>query len=285
MNKHRLTSTFRLIALLLLLSGSKTYAAANAPAWDSLRMKTMPEWQSYFNEYGVSGTLVIYDQQKARYYVYDSVRFEQRFSPASTFKIFNSLVALETKAVKNEKQTLKWDGFERELPAWNSSQDMRYAYKNSTVWFYQELARRIGFTQMQSWIDKCSYGNKDISGGIDNFWLTGKLRISAREQVEFLKRLQNNLLPFSPKVVETVRNLMIEEKNSNFTLRSKTGWSVRKGEADLGWYVGYIEKEKPGKEKKKDYYFFALNIDMSDASKAEARKLIVRRILTTMKII
>jgi len=273
---------FFIFFLLLVLF---TNVKGNSYAWDSLKMVEMPEWKKHFDDSNVKGTFVLYDQQKGKYFIYNKDRYDTRFLPASTFKIFNSLVALETKTVKNEKVVFEWDGFDRGNASWNVSQNMEHAFQNSTIWYYQELAKKIGFKKMQEWIDKCNYGNKDITGGIDDFWLRGKLRISAKEQVDFLKKLQADLLPFSKEVTETVKKIMIAEETINYTLRAKTGWADGVN-PDLGWYVGYVERPKPGdKEKKKEYYYFALNIDMASASQAEARKLIVRKILTELKII
>ena len=243
----------------------------------------MPDWGTYFNQENVSGTVVVFNQQKGKYLVYNKDRFEKQFLPASTFKIFNSLVALETGVIKNENEKLDWDEFDRGNPNWNMSQNMKWAYANSTVWFYQELAKKIGFKRMQEWIDKCNYGNKDISGGIDNFWLNGKLRISAREQVEFLKRLQADLLPFKPEVVKTVKEVMIEEETDQYILRAKTGWAIRT-EQEIGWYVGYVERNKKDSKTEKEYYYFALNINMKDGQQS-ARKTIVRKILMELKVI
>lgn len=204
--KFNLRTDFLLFFFTLFISFSIPIKASRSiSSWDTLKMVEMPDWKKYFDESNVKGTFVLYDQQKAKYFIYNKERYDTRYLPASTFKIFNSLVALEAKVVKSEKEVIKWDGFDRGNANWNVSQNMEFAFQNSTVWYYQELAKKIGFKKMQEWIDKCSYGNKDISGGIDNFWLKGKLRISAKEQIEFLKKLQADLLPFSKEVTETVK--------------------------------------------------------------------------------
>jgi beta-lactamase class D len=251
--------------------------------WDTLRMKEMSEWGTHFNAAGAKGTLIIFDQKKNRYHIYNKERFHERFIPASTFKIFNSLVALETKVIKNEKEILDWDGFTRGNVNWDQSQNMKSAFKNSTLWFYQELARRIGFTRMEEYITKAVYGNRDISGGIDQFWINGKLRISAWEQIDMLKKLQADLLPFSKETMATVKELMIEEKLDDKILRAKTGWSTATNPC-LGWYVGYVQKNNPKDEEEQFYYYFALNMDIDNAGKAENRKLIVKKVLVELKI-
>lgn len=253
--------------------------------WDTLRMKERPDWSEHFKSQNVSvGTLVIYDQQKGKYQVFNRERMIERFLPASTFKIMNSLIALETGVVKNEKVTFKWDGFDRGVASWNQDQNMEEAFKNSTVWYYQQLARKIGFKKMDEYVKQAGYGNKNIDGGLDDFWLKGKLRINAKEQVDLLKKLQADLLPFKKENQAIVRKIMIEEKSDTYILRSKTGWAEQDGK-NIGWYVGYVERPKlKSKDEKSDYYYFALNIEM-DPNKPEVRKTIVRRVLSELKIL
>ena len=71
---------------------------------------------------------------------------------------------------------------------------------------------------MQEWIDKVGYGNRDIGGGIDRFWLSGALRISAVEQIAFLRRLAAGTLPFSARSQETVRRITIQESAPDYVL-------------------------------------------------------------------
>lgn len=150
---------------------------------------------------------MLYDPQTDKYVFYNPNQFEQTFSPASTYKICNSLIGLETGVIKDENFVIPWDSVTRQNPNWNSDHDLKTAFKNSTVWYYQELARRVGRQQMKYWLDKANYGNADTSGGIDKFWLTGGLRISPKQQIDFLKRLHDNKLPFSQRSVDIVKKL------------------------------------------------------------------------------
>ena len=145
------------------------------------RFEERPEFGNYFKKYGVSGSFLLYDLKQDRYIACDSARCGQRFRPASTFKIFNSLVALETGVAPDEHFALKWDGVDKGRPSWNQDQDMATAIKNSTVWFYQEIARRIGEKRMKEWVTRERYGNLEMSGGIDQFWLKGGMKISQED--------------------------------------------------------------------------------------------------------
>lgn len=236
-----------------------------------------PDFGKYFQQANVKGTFILYDLKKDQYLVYNSKRANTRIIPASTFKIFNSLVALETGSVKDENEVIKWDGVKREFPAWNRDQTMRTAIKGSVVWFYQELARRIGQERMQHYINLANYGNRDISGGIDQFWLQGGLRISPKEQIDLLVKLYRNELPFSQRTMDIVKDILINEKTNNYVLRGKTGWA---GEftPQVGWYVGYLERG--GK-----VYFFALNLDITKPEDTKARIAITKSILRDMGLL
>lgn len=203
--------------------------------------------------------------------VSDLARAETRFVPASTFKIPNTLIALETGVVESlDAPVFAWDGKERgisgsPIASWNRDQPLRDAFPNSTVWVYQEVARRIGPERMQRFVDAFDYGNRDLSNtAIDTFWLEGPLRISALEQIRFLERLKAQSLPVSARAQSLVRDVMVVERTNTHTLRGKTGWAGK-----IGWFVGWIESGKGSR-------LFALNIDMQDTTSAKARIEIVK---------
>jgi beta-lactamase class D len=175
--------------------------------------------------------------------------------------------------ISDEIAILTWDGVQRFVPEWNRDLNMREAFKLSAVWFYQVLARRVGHEQMQQSVAKAAYGNQKIGEqeNIDKFWLEGELRITPQEQIQFLRRLYQNDLPFSERSLSLVKDIMIVEQTPNYTIRAKSGW-VGLGEPQkpqIGWYVGYLEKdEKP--------YFFATNIDIRHDSDPDNRMELMR---------
>jgi len=245
---RRTTMSVRAFAFLILLS---LRAFGAEPSW-----QLHPEFKTEFEQRGVSGTALIYDEQAGTYHVFDRQRAQTAFIPASTFKIFNALVALETGAVADEYEVMRWDGVKREFPGWNRDHSLASAMKFSAVWFYQEVARRAGAERMQAWLDKVRYGNRDIGGGIDAFWLDGGgLRISAVQQVDFLRRLARGELPFSASAQEAVRRITIVDCATDHIEHGKTGLSHPHGGGYFGWYVGWVEHDARR-------WFFALNIDM-----------------------
>jgi len=242
--------------------------------------ETRNDFKKFYDDYNVEGSFVLYNQGEAKFTFYNESQFKQEFTPASTFKICNSLIGLESGVIKDENFGIPWDSIQRRIPAWNQDQDLKTAFKNSTVWYYQELARRVGGERMKYWLDKSNYGNADTSGGIDKFWLTGGLRITPEQQINFLRRLHDNKLPFSQRSMDIVKNIMIAKDTLGCIVRAKTGWGDQ-DDLNIGWYVGYVET-------KDNVYYFANCIqtkDCDDQNFATARIEIVYQIFTELKIL
>lgn len=232
-----------------------------------------------FRDLGVDGSIVIYDKNNARFYEHNPSRNTTAFLPASTFKIFNALVSLETGVIPDDVAVLTWDGIKREIPAWNRDTNLRQAFKDSTVWFYQVLARKIGYQRMQQFIARVGYGNRQIGTEekIDRFWLEGPLQITPKQEIEFLRQLEGNNLPFSERTLELVKDIMIVERTPTYTLRGKTGWA-NSVQPNVGWFVGYLQQNN-------NVYFFATNLAMSSANDAPKRLEITRRSLKALGLL
>ncbi|MBE9157236.1 class D beta-lactamase [Nodosilinea sp. LEGE 06152] len=253
-----------------------------APQVAEQRERIDARFAQHFQELGLEGAIIIHDLNQNVTYQHNGDRNRQPFLPASTFKILNSLIALETGVITNDVAVLTWDGIERLVPAWNQDLNLRRAFNLSAVWFYQVLARRIGHDRMQQWVSAAGYGNQTIGSpsAIDSFWLEGDLRITPQQQIEFLQRLYRNELPFSEAAIATVKDIMIVERTPDYTLRAKTGWAGF-GEADqtqVGWYVGYLEQGD-------NVYLFATNIDMRQDSDGPARLELTRRCLSDLNLL
>jgi len=241
------------------------------------KIEEKKELKKFFDEAGITGGIYIYDLKQNKYTVYDRKRMETGFVPASTSKILHSLIFLDSGAIADENETLKWDGVKRPVEAWNQDQNLRSALKVSAVWFYVEVSKRVGQEKMQKYYDSVGYGNRSTNGfGID-YWNNGNLRVTPREQIEFLVKFYQNRLPFSPQVISVVKDILIEEKTANYTLRAKTGWSDAYS-PQVGWWIGYVEHGA-------DVYFFATEIDINKDADAAKRKEITKKILRELKII
>jgi len=207
-----------------------------------------------FTDEGTSGTFVGYKVEDYLVIASDTERSGEGRLPASTFKIANSLIALETGVVEDpDKDVFKWDGVKRWNEAWNKDHTLRSAIAVSAFPVYQEIARRIGPERMQKFVDLLEYGNRDIGGGIDQFWVSGALRIDPVQQVDFVDRLRRGTLPVSKRSQDLVRDIMPVTKVGDATIHAKTGLTDR-DHGSLAWLVGWVDKgDQPT--------VFALNMD------------------------
>ena len=214
------------------------------------------DFGNIFDKYPQSA-FVMLDVTQNSYIRHNPEQCKRRFLPASTFKVMNSLIALETGVAPNEHFSLRWDGTPQRVKSWNRDHTLESAFKNSVVWFYTELAQRIGHERIKQFLDKIGYGNGDIRGS-RTFWLNGHLKISSDEQVRFLYQLYKGDLPFSKHAIQLVKQFMIVEESDTFILRGKTGWADSPS-ADIGWFVGWLEQDQ-------NAYIFATNIVSRDTS-------------------
>jgi beta-lactamase class D len=227
---------------------------------------------------GYSGAFVLYDVGNNYYIRHNEEQCNKRLSPCSTFKIPNSLIALETGVAADENFTLKWDGSKQYYESWEKDHTLRTAITNSVVWYYRELARRIGEEKMKYYLQKINYGNMDISGGLDKFWLMSSIEISANEQEEFIYKLYKNDLPFSERTINIVKDIITLEKTDDYILRGKTGsGSKDKEKYSQGWFVGYVEH-------KNNAYIFATNIIAPEGANGIKAKEITYQILKSLKL-
>lgn len=213
--------------------------------------------KKYFDAKNVEGCFTMLNNSDGQIIVYNMGMDTTRYTPASTFKILHSLIALQTGAVTDEKMVLKWDGIKRPNADWNKDMDIREAFKVSAVPFYQQVARKIGQDTMKAWIDSLSYGNKRVEGPIDSFWLNNKLKISPDEQLGMLKRLFFDQLPFRKSVQQAVRDMMLQEDNTAYKLSYKTGWGYDESGSSIGWITGWIEENR-------HVYFFVTLVKSAD---------------------
>ncbi|NQT61716.1 MAG: class D beta-lactamase [Candidatus Marinimicrobia bacterium] len=227
--------------------------------------------ESLFREKGVVGTIVISNLDGSQKYQAYPERAKTAFLPASTFKIPNTLIALEEAVISSPGEILKWDGKVRFVEAWNQNHSLMTAFPVSCVWFYQELARRVGNETYLEYLKTLNYGNMLTGPEISRFWLDGDLRITAEEQIVFLKKLYAEDLPFQPENFQVLKEVMVVEQSEDYTLYAKTGWAVR-DDGEHIWWVGYEEKGE-------EVWFFATNIEITNNDQAQLHKEITREAL------
>ena len=227
-----------------------------------------------FDDHQVNGSFGIYDNGTGIFTIHNLKRYkDSAFLPASTFKIVNSLIGIETGRIVNEKMVIKWDGVVRKFSEWNKDLTMEEAFKASAVPYYQEVARRIGKDTMQQWLDSLKYGNHAIGNRVDSFWLNNTLKITADEQLGLVKKLYFGKLPFQKRTQDVVKRVMLEQSNANYELSYKTGWGFLPNGRSLGWMVGWIVENKHP-------YFFVLNMEGApDLNMIEVRAEMLTQIL------
>lgn len=268
------------LLLLLGVAGNWLILEHRVHSQTTLEVEQKVDFKRHFDTLGVNGSIIIYNLKEDSFYQHNSSRNNTAFLPASTYKIPNSLIALETGVIKDDVDVLTWDGIERgfdgsPIKGWNQDLNIRLAFEYSAVWFYQVLARRIGHQKMQDFVNQIQYGNQNIGGeeDIDKFWLSGELRITPREQIEFLHRLYDNDLPFAQRTMDLVKEIAIAEQTPNYILRGKTGLAQ-----GIGWYVGYLEQSD-------NVYFFATNLDIDSGKDIAARLQITRLCLQDLGLL
>jgi beta-lactamase class D len=205
---------------------------------------------------GIDGTFVLLNGRTGEYLRHDPKRADQRFPPCSTFKIPNTAILLEIGAASDENHRLNYDPALKQANYWAKDQSLLSAFRTSALWYYQVLAEKVGLAVEARYVEQFDYGNRITSGGVDlasPFWIDGSLRISANEQVDFLKRLYEGRLGLSHRTTGLTKEILIAEQNDRWRLSAKTGACQPKGEDASLWYVGYVEKSA-------NVYYFAMQM-------------------------
>jgi len=210
--------------------------------------------------------------QKSHLNVVNDKRAKQQLSPFSTFKITNSLIGLELGLIKNPQQTLTFDKSTYPPQAWWPAvwklphYDLNSAFKYSMVAIYRQLASDIGAVEMQNYVERFTYGNQDITSKLDSFWLNGSLKISALEQVEFLKQVYHNQLGLKSSSLEALKSIMLVEERNDLKIYAKTGAGKVTDGTMLGWYIGFVEN-------KQGTHFFAFNFNRDTYAQMKADRV------------
>ncbi|MDB4968576.1 MAG: class beta-lactamase [Myxococcales bacterium] len=207
-------------------------------------------------------TFVLLNLQSGKREVINAEHAKVRTAPCSTFKIPHALIGLETGVLSGADHPMKWDGIQRDRAEWNRDQTLRSAIEFSTVWYFQALAQKLGRDREKEWLTKIPYGNADVSAPLDRFWFpSGSLRISVDEQVDFVKRLYLDTLPFARRNQAIVRDCLVRARGPHGVFSGKTGSG-----GQLGWFVGHVTHDGAA-------YVFATRLEEpgTDGPKAKAR--------------
>jgi beta-lactamase class D len=237
-----------------------------------------PAISRLFSDANIEGTIVILPVAGGgRAMTAGEPRASQRFPAASTFKVFNTLIALEEGAIAGKDGVFKWDGTQHAIPDWNRDQTLESAFKVSCVWCYQQLARKVGAECYRRYLTQARYGTLAPDFEASSFWLDGSLQISAQEQAEFLAKVYRQELPFSQRNYAILKDVMLTRKTDQYRIYAKTGWAARSA-PPVGWYVGYAESGRGA-------WAFAMNIAMRSEADLPLRQSLAMAALEAAGVI
>lgn len=150
-----------------------------------------------FKEKQIEGSITIYDFKNKRWHYSDSVDAQVPMQPASTFKVINLLIGLETKTIADENSIIKWPGKTDTTlygyrPEIYKDITIKEAFEVSAGWAFIEMAKKISRKKYHEYLSKSSYGNLNLSEKGDDFWNFGPMKVSPKNQVEFLIKVYAN---------------------------------------------------------------------------------------------
>ena len=207
------------------------------------------------------GALEIYDAQSKLSFRVNTPRLSERLPPCSTYLLPHLAIALGTGVLKDSDSLIAFDAEKHPEASfwpnsWQRDQTFDTALKNSVQWYAQEVSKRLGSARLSQNLKRLKYGNADISGGLDQFWMSSSLRVNSFEQIDFLKAFRDRKLGFNPRVTEALQEAMVIERTVDYTIYGKFGSCPMDDGIYVGWLVGYVER--PGK-----VWYYALNLDGS----------------------
>lgn len=227
---------------------------------------------------GANCSFVLLSPGLGKRIVMNPARAKQPLPPFSSFKIANTLIALEL-GIVNLEQTHRVDITRYPEQSWwpaswlSGPLNLRDAFQVSALPIFQQIATDVGVANMQQYLDQFDYGNRDISSGIDNFWLNGSLKISAEAQVAFLRKLYRSKLGLKADTMTAMREVMFVRSQGAAHIYAKTGGGLLADGQVLGWYVGYVENASGP-------HYFALNLQGDDFKTVmAARKPLLMQLL------
>lgn len=184
---------------------------------------------------------------------------DSRVTPASTFKLplavigFDAglLIDAQTPLLSYEKGDPDWGGAN-----WRRDTTPADWLRYSVVWYSQRLTRALGAKTFAQYVAALDYGNGDVSGdagynnGLERSWIASSLRISPREQAQFLRALLRDDLPVSSVAMQQARAIVESHSTEGWRVFGKTGAAYpRRADRSFdyahgwGWFLGWAEHD------------------------------------------
>ncbi len=180
----------------------------------------------------VKGCFALMENGTAQFVISDlSLYKDSAFAPLNTFFAVPSLIALDRGYINHNSSS------------WVSADSIAY---------YQSIIEKIGRADLLKSIDSLHYGKGIVSNDLNTFWKDESLRITADEQLGFIKKLYFNQLPFQKRSQDIYKKMILKEDNASYKLSYIAG--ALTGPNPAQWLVGYVEENKHP-------YFFVMHIN------------------------
>ena len=222
---------------------SANSASGTAPA-PPTKSVAAPTAAARFADYGQTGTFLLQRDGALPQTLHDDAWSTKPLSPASTFKVMLSLIALETGALRGADEIVKWDGKPYpDRPQWQKDMALREAMRTSSENYFGTLATRVGHERLAEWVKRVGYGNGRVGTNPPRVWHDGVLTVTAQQQLAFIDRLRRGDLPFSAKTIATVKAAMLDSEINGRRIYGKTGTHFDDGSGNA-WWIGWVEGGK-----------------------------------------
>jgi beta-lactamase class D len=248
-------------------------------------VQVRPDLERLFKEAGTAGTIIVHAYTTDTYFVAGKDRAERPYSPSSTFKIPNTLLALRLGVVSGMDESfapfdtpflVRGKPF---LPdVCNGRVTLTVALQNSCIPVYQDIAGRIGVARYNEFLVRMNYAPPSVTdANLKTFWLTGAITLSARDQVAFLDRMISGRLPFQTAHIDAMWAALVAGEGEKGVMFAKSGY-VFTSTPEVGWYVGWVRKDGQATAT------FALNLDMTTPEHVRARREITLKALRALDL-
>jgi beta-lactamase class D len=184
---------------------------------------------------------------------------DKPYSPASTFKIPLSLMGYDSGYFSDTQlpELPFHEGYPAVIPSHQHATNPAYWMKNSVVWYSQTLTEWLGMQRFNGYIQAFAYGNQDLSGdagknnGLVRSWLSSSLKITPRQQLQFLQKLLDKQLPVSDSAYLYTKQILRQDNLINdYAVYGKTGTGTpldnsgsKQEDRQFGWFIGWAEHQ------------------------------------------
>lgn len=227
--------------------------------------------------HGYEGSFILYNSKENSWSVYNPDNARKRISPNSTYKIYDALLGLESGVISPESSVISWNGEACPFEAWEGDQDLNSAIKNSVNWYFQSIDSQLGSDSIKSFLHTIQYGNQQTGSDMDLYWTDSSLKISPLEQVELLKKFNENEFHFSPDNISAVKKALQLSSSDAGNFFGKTGTGRIDNRDVNGWFVGYVETSD-------NTYYFSVNIKADSNASGSAAAKIAMSVLSDLEI-